>query len=57
MKDSCLLFVDVMIYLFDAPRSDPIENDSAEGLMPDVWGPSLITFGVSINLQSTLLSC
>jgi hypothetical protein len=39
-----------MIYFFDAPRSDPTENDSAEGLRPDVLGPGLITFGVSINL-------
>jgi hypothetical protein len=46
-----------MIYMFDAQRSDPTENDSVEGLRPNARGPGLVTFGVSINmLLSPLLS-
>jgi hypothetical protein len=37
-----------MIYLFNASRSDPTENDSVEGLRPNARGPGLVTFGVSI---------
>ncbi|KAG6475647.1 hypothetical protein ZIOFF_064876 [Zingiber officinale] len=35
------------IVLMDMLWSDPTENDSVEGLRPNVRGPGLVTFGVS----------
>jgi hypothetical protein len=48
-------FLDILNFLrLPFFRSDPTENDSVEGLRPNARGPGLVTFGVFLNIFSSL---